>query len=248
VIASGEGQDLRTAGGMFGTGHFEISNSNFDSTKLMAGSTLSGTANQTAPPLFVDAPGADYREAPGSPTIDAGVADPQIGALDLDGNARAQGAAPDIGAFEATGSSQPPPPSAVITSLRVSPRKFHPAKAAATTSCFQKYKEKGASGPRCTSFHFDLTGPAAAAFSIERGLPGRRVGGKCRRPTAATKKRKRCARFRSLSGEIVRNGTGGANSFTFSGWLAGRKLKAGPYRLLGSAGGAVKQAGFRVVK
>ena len=60
---------------------------------------IAGAGNQTAPPLFVDGAAGDYREAPGSPTIDAG-SPTGIGPLDLAGNPRALGPAPDIGAFE----------------------------------------------------------------------------------------------------------------------------------------------------
>ena len=42
-------------------------------------------------PLFVDAAKGDYREAAGSPTIDAGAADQLAGSLDLAGNARILG-------------------------------------------------------------------------------------------------------------------------------------------------------------
>jgi hypothetical protein len=54
----------------------------------------------------VNAPAGDFHELSGSPTIDAGLLDPQIGTLDLDGNSRVEGppcgaaSAPDIGAYE----------------------------------------------------------------------------------------------------------------------------------------------------
>ncbi len=44
----------------------------------------------------------------GSPLIDAGAALTDLGPLDLDGNARVSGSAPDIGAFEVTASTPPP--------------------------------------------------------------------------------------------------------------------------------------------
>lgn len=44
----------------------------------------------------------------GSPLIDAGAAFAELGSLDLDGNARLQGTAPDVGAFEAGGTTPPP--------------------------------------------------------------------------------------------------------------------------------------------
>jgi len=69
--------------------------------------TAPGTnGNQTAPPQFVDFAGGDFRELPTSPTIDAGVADPLLGPLDLADTARVQprcfggSAIPDIGAYE----------------------------------------------------------------------------------------------------------------------------------------------------
>lgn len=248
VIASGGASDLRTAGGEFGVGHFQISNSNFESTNFMSGSTISGSANQSAPPLFVDPLGGDFHQAAGSPTIDAGVVD-QLGPSDLDGSPRVQGGAPDIGAYEAAAAPAGPASTTAapgaLTSLSVSPRKFHPAKAAATRSCLQKYKDL-IPGPRCARFAFELTAAGTATFRIVRGLPGRRIGGKCRRPSPANSSKPRCSRFRTLPGMIQRQGVAGANSFTFSGWLGGRRLKTGSYRLLGEAGGVTKSAPFRI--
>ncbi len=101
-IAQGA-SDLRTEDGN-GPGRIVVSNSNFDVVKEETVGAVTGSANQTAPPLFLG-PG-DYREAPGSPTIDAGSSE-GIGPLDLAGNPRLLGAAPDIGAFEFV----PPPAS-----------------------------------------------------------------------------------------------------------------------------------------
>ncbi len=66
--------------------------------------------NITAPPLFADASAGDFHELVSSPTIDAGLAAADIGALDLGSNPRAisaiptcagpQPGTPDIGAFE----------------------------------------------------------------------------------------------------------------------------------------------------
>jgi hypothetical protein len=57
-------------------------------------------SNQTAAPLFVDAVTGDFHQAPGSPTIDAGVTDAANGSTDVDGNPRTVGASTDIGADE----------------------------------------------------------------------------------------------------------------------------------------------------
>jgi hypothetical protein len=56
-----------------------------------------GTHIQTASPIFqLDG----YHQASSSPTIDAGISDPLNGSSDIDGQTRAFGAAPDIGADE----------------------------------------------------------------------------------------------------------------------------------------------------
>jgi hypothetical protein len=65
--------------------------------------------NQSAEPLFADAAAGDFREAAGSPTINAGTsADNALGVADPEGVSRAFGGAPDIGAYEYAGAGQPP--------------------------------------------------------------------------------------------------------------------------------------------
>jgi hypothetical protein len=58
--------------------------------------------------LWVDAAARDYRLRAGSPAIDAGATLPAV-AVDLTGAARPQGAASDIGSYEAGGAPPPPP-------------------------------------------------------------------------------------------------------------------------------------------
>lgn len=100
TIAVGGSTDVRTTVSGTGTATATLSSSNFDSSDFSAGGSItapgSGT-NQTAPPLLAGLPG-DFHQLAGSPTIDAGIATPDDGPTDLDGEARTQGAAPDIGA------------------------------------------------------------------------------------------------------------------------------------------------------
>jgi hypothetical protein len=103
-----------------------VTSVDFDHSDLQGkpGERVTSTNAVTAAPVFANAAGGDYREAAGSPTIDAGIDDPANGALDLAGNERTApgylgcGAAPaaitDIGAYEliptAPPCAPPPPP------------------------------------------------------------------------------------------------------------------------------------------
>jgi hypothetical protein len=64
------------------------------------GAQITQTNQQTAAPLFVNAGAGDFREAPGSTTINAGVNSPANGALDLLGRPRVLNGITDIGAYE----------------------------------------------------------------------------------------------------------------------------------------------------
>ena len=66
------------------------------------------TPTFTADPLFTDAAAGNYRPLTGSSTTDAGTTAAQNGTLDLDGAARTQGTATDVGAYELTPAGPPP--------------------------------------------------------------------------------------------------------------------------------------------
>jgi hypothetical protein len=124
--AQSNGADLAVDVSAGASASISLTHSNYASVDAAASSgtnfsyTLPGTnGNQTASPLFVDAAAGNLHELAGSPTIDAGIADPLVGATDLEGAARSQpssclGAAPtpDIGAYEfAPTTACPQPPS-----------------------------------------------------------------------------------------------------------------------------------------
>jgi hypothetical protein len=115
-----------------------LDHSNYDSEFELESGVPTGTVtvtdpgtgtNQSALPLLTDT----FHQAPGSPTIDAGAADPANGTNDVDGEARSQGAAVDIGADEFTvatpgsgqGSTDNPPIDThpPITTLAKGPKK-----------------------------------------------------------------------------------------------------------------------------
>jgi hypothetical protein len=76
-------------------------------SRMGTGAVVSdGGGNVHGAPLFVNAAAGDFHQAPGSPTIGAGLDDPLNGPLDVDGDVRASGTT-DIGADEFL---VPPPP------------------------------------------------------------------------------------------------------------------------------------------
>jgi len=245
TIADGGGVDLESREGLEGPGKIVVSSSNFNLVKEEPGMTIAqGAGNQTAPPLFADVAYGDYRELANSPTVDAGVADPLLGPLDLAGNTRVLGAAPDIGAFEFA--PQPVVSLAVgeIQSLSVMPHRFRAGGAGGAISSVKK-KARAPIGAQVT---YTLSAAAMGTFSVERRLPGRKVGKRCVKQTKANRTKKKCSRFKSMKGSFTHSGQAGTNSFKFSGRLTGKALKPGSYRLVGNAGSVSKTASFRIVK
>jgi hypothetical protein len=116
VIAHGGESDVATEPSNGGVTHLNLDHSNFATVGGPAGTiTAPGTnGNQTAAPLFADLGGGDFHQLPGSPTIDAGVAGPSIGELDLDRRSRVQSSCvggvptPDIGAYEVSAPTASP--------------------------------------------------------------------------------------------------------------------------------------------
>ena len=106
VIASGMGPDVMAETTPPGTATVTLEYSNYDTESELGAPQASvtnpgtGTGNQVAPPAFVDGALGNFHQASTSPTIDAGSAVDLLGTADFDGDARALGAAPDIGADE----------------------------------------------------------------------------------------------------------------------------------------------------
>ena len=101
VIAHGGDADIESEATLPSTVIANTDHSNFVSgMENGSGGAVNATAKQTAAPAFLNAAIGDFREAPGSPTIDAGVNAAANGPLDLAGLPRVMGASTDIGASE----------------------------------------------------------------------------------------------------------------------------------------------------
>jgi hypothetical protein len=115
VIASAPSLDLEATTDPLPTAasaDITLTHSNFDTTTTTGAgntSTAGEGTNQDAQPLLADPASGDFHQLAGSPTIDAGVADPSLGSADIDGEPRTQGAAPDIGADELLPQAEPAP-------------------------------------------------------------------------------------------------------------------------------------------
>jgi streptogramin lyase len=82
---------------------------------------------------------------------------------------------------------------------------------------------------RGTTLTYSLSEAAAVTITIARARSGRRVGGRCRRPTRANRGRPRCTRY-VAAGTLRRAALQGANTLAFSGRIGRRALPAGSYR------------------
>jgi hypothetical protein len=74
-----------------------------------------------------------------------------------------------------------------------------------------------------------LSEPAGIGVMIDRVVPGRRVGGKCRKVTRRNRARRKCKRFRR-AGRLAYDGVLGRNSSPFSGRIGRRKMRPGRFR------------------
>jgi hypothetical protein len=105
VIAHGGMSDVQAtaSGDPTATATVTLSHSDFATTTTSSdqgtATVIGGATNVEAPPHFVNVAKGNYHELAGSPTVNAGTAEPKTD-TDLDGRPRSLGSAPDIGAYE----------------------------------------------------------------------------------------------------------------------------------------------------
>jgi hypothetical protein len=222
---SGEG-DLAADRGTVTAAH-----SDFATRLQLNGGTVtppgSGT-NLTADPLF-NAGAFTLRST--SPLIDRGDASlVAAGELDLAGNPRSAGAAPDMGAFEFQPPAAPPPPPPTpanaapgLTKVSMTNSVFAPVTARAAGA--------GAAGKvkRGTTFRYVLSEAARVSVVIERRAVGRRVGKRCVKPTRRNAAHRKCKRWVRI-GRLRAAEQAGRQSTRFTGRFGKRALAPGRYR------------------
>ena len=110
-----------------------------------------------------------------------------------------------------------------------------------------------AAAKKGTTFVYSITEAARVVFTIHQKLPGRRVGGRCVRPTRRNAARRKCTRFVKRRA-FAQDGAIGTNRKKFSGRIGKRTLRPGRYRARlvarDAAGNASKRVtlNFRIVR
>jgi hypothetical protein len=95
---------------------------------------------------------------------------------------------------------------------------------------------------------YTLNDADTVTFTLKLKAPGRKVNGKCVKPTNNNRHKERCTRVISVDGQLVKIGHAGANSFSFNGKIAGHKLAPGTYQLTASpTAGTPKTFTFTIV-
>ncbi len=142
-------------------------------------------------------------------------------------------------------------PRPVVGQLSLSPNAFKAAASGPSTQSASRRSKRG------TVVSYTLDQSATVRFTIEGQLPGRKAGrGKhlrCIAPTKDNQNAPRCTRTVTLHASFTVIGKAGANTFRFTGRLAGRTLLLGGYTLIATptaAGlsGNPAAVAFRIVK
>ena len=134
----------------------------------------------------------------------------------------------------ATPSSPPPPPpppdtlAPTVTDVAFAPRRFRAASSATPTDARAATARRAAL--RGSRLRLTLSELADARIAIERAHPGRRVGGRCKRPSRKLRKRRQCARYKPTGTLTRRSLPAGDNAIRFSGRIGKRALAPGHYR------------------
>ncbi len=113
-----------------------------------------------------------------------------------------------------------------VTDVSLSPRKWRRGSGLPQFSA----------APVGAQLRWRLSETARTTLTFQRALRGRRVGGRCLKPTRARRGRRACTRFRNSGSLTAANAKAGLNTLAFKGRLnRTRRLGLGRYRVSLSA-------------
>jgi CSLREA domain-containing protein len=146
---------------------------------------------------------------------------------DARGVARPQGPACDAGAAERPAPPVTPPPAAdttrpVLSAVSLNRSRFRVARGPTPVGARR--------APAGTTVRYSLSEAATVRLRFQRARPGRRVRGRCRKPTVRNRSRRPCLRYVAVGRALERSGVAGANSIRFTGRIGRRALRPGRYR------------------
>lgn len=216
-----------------------VSSSNFRPDRS-SGAITSGSGNQTVAPAL----DASLAQVPGSPTIDAGAADPRQGDADADGDPRVAGAAVDIGGDEFAAAPAPPsgaapapqtgaPAGGAPSGPAPGPTDPAPAQVPAPDRLAPSLGKVSLTPTtvrrrRGTVLKLTLSEPATVVVRIEQVRRGRRAGKAC---SLRARRGKRCTVTR-LQRTITTRRSSGPARITVPTRSAAKVLAVGSYRLV----------------
>lgn len=165
--------------------------------------------------------------------------------LDVDGNGPAP-APPSPGGR----TTRPIPPPMRIVGVNSSHSSFAPGGGATAVRLSSGLSSASKGVPRGTVFSYSLNQDAAVTVEIKRVKAGRLVGKKCKRPTKATAKKKKCD---LTEHKLFRGGKEGKNTLPYTGRVKGKALRPGSHVAVFTAtapGGkpGSGSVGFKIVK
>lgn len=148
--------------------------------------------------------------------------------------------------------SAPPPQTPSLSKLNIAPHELSIAGRNVKGHCVkQTHKNKGHKSchrPIKLRISYSLNPAATVTFTLQAKSPGRKIHGKCVKRTRKNRKHHaKCTITKRIRGSLTKEGTAGANAFTFNGKIAGHKLAAGSYVLTATpAGGKPRRANITI--
>ncbi len=142
----------------------------------------------------------------------------------------------------------PPPPPMRIVIVSSSNSAFAPSRSSTPVQGRTSAKRK-----RGTVFSFTLDTAGTVTITIQRALPGRRSGGRCRKPSRRLRRKPACTRW-AMQHTLTRTAHAGVNRVPYSGRVRGRALRPGRHRAVftatapGFSRSAAATVKFRIVR